>query len=479
MNLKKPLMSLLCVLLILFSLSIPVMASEEKPTERNPREVEDIRTYTEMPLTEEQIKELLENTPPTNPIAFEELSKNEKTIAIYGEVPSKTGEDAYDWWVSIQEITTAILEDQAFGKYSPKQGGPIRAYSCEVAGFITVYLDYDRKDEIKSDDIESMKKIIEEYAQKEGVEKVPMIFVYTSGPSKLQLDANFTDKVRPIRGGYKMESYLGTVLNPNGSTSVNNPDGTIGFPVYQNNSSSSKGFVTAGHTFRYTSAPSYQPTYNANNSNRVGTSVIFGKRNVTIHNVTINVPRLDTAYVPVNSTVNVTPIIFVGNDPVLKNSYPKRSSDNKTQMVVYGSSNSYNGEIRWYGGTSGNNGGYIIKNLYEYSYLELNDTNASNISSLPFVFDTITIMNVSTGSSCSASGDSGGPVYAGMNVTISGKTDYQAFVLGTVVGHMPANIGNSTDPWYFSHDATFYAPRGEIEYYLGVKPLTSQSMILT
>jgi hypothetical protein len=77
-------------------------------------------------------------------------------------------------------------------------------------------------------------------------------------------------------------------------------------------------------------------------------------------------------------------------------------------MVIYGSSNP-SGELRRYGGTTDNSDGYLIGQITNFTYPN---------STKPL--DTLYPTNTTDGNA-GQGGDSGGPIYIGMNVTISGK----------------------------------------------------------
>ena len=220
---------------------------------------------------------------------------------------------------------------------------------------------------------------------------LPIVF-YNS-----DLDFNvdsFYDHVNPIRGGYQVSADIG-----NGFYN----SGTIGFSAVRKNNSVLRGFVTAAHLLPYnTSTAIYQPT----------------AAYPSIGNVIDNQSRIRcNFYIP----LVMLPIVNVGNDPVLTNFYPNRSIDNKTLMIVHGTSSVSSGsELRKYGGPSGNSGGFNSEYIYDKYYNESDKT-----------IDTLGVMQITQGST-GLGGDSGGPVYIGMNLSISGVEDYQAFIVGTI-----------------------------------------------
>ncbi|WNY27649.1 hypothetical protein [Methanolapillus ohkumae] len=168
---EKTICFLLVLFLIFFGMTCICFAKEDV------RGVEDIRVFTEMPLNDSEIQKSVDQTPPTNPEYFEQVSKSQSALASYGTVPLKTGEDAYDWGLSLQRISRSIQQDQAFEKYLAVNGGPICGYSAGINGFLMVYLNPNVADLKTSQDIENMKQVIEKYAIEEGIEDVPIVFV--------------------------------------------------------------------------------------------------------------------------------------------------------------------------------------------------------------------------------------------------------------------------------------------------------------
>ncbi|MDV0447391.1 hypothetical protein MsAg5_12790 [Methanosarcinaceae archaeon Ag5] len=170
MNQKlNTLLSTLILFLLFLSLISPISGEEAF------RNVEDIRISTEMPLNESEIQSYVDNTHPTDPGYFKKCCESEKAMASYGSVPLKTGDDAYDWQLSLQRVTASVHEDEAFGKYLAINGGPIGGYSSNIFGFVSVYLNPE-SDQITPQDIENMKAILDEYAQEEGIEDLPVVF---------------------------------------------------------------------------------------------------------------------------------------------------------------------------------------------------------------------------------------------------------------------------------------------------------------
>ena len=139
--------------------------------------IEDIRESTDLPLSNEEIIQMLEeNNAPTDPEKFENFKNSENTIAVFGEVPYKTGADAYDWFVMLQRVAKNIQKDEDFEKYLWDNGGPIAGYGAFKDGYIIIYITPDELENLNGSDIENIKNIVKTYAENEGVNNLPIVF---------------------------------------------------------------------------------------------------------------------------------------------------------------------------------------------------------------------------------------------------------------------------------------------------------------
>ena len=141
-------------------------------------EVEDIRISTEFPLNESEIQEIVDNTPSTDPEMFEKVAQSQDAIAFFGEVPYKKGEDAYNWWLSLQRVAESVNDEKALSIFFEINGDRPVGYGCNIYGFMTVFINADQKGNITSDDIENIKEVFEKYTEKEGINNLPIVFVY-------------------------------------------------------------------------------------------------------------------------------------------------------------------------------------------------------------------------------------------------------------------------------------------------------------
>jgi hypothetical protein len=394
----------------------------------------DIRKDTDLPLTEQEILDLIEkNTEPTNPNYLSEIQKYESLIAVYGIIPSKSGIEAYEWDLLLQDVARSIQKDDTLEKDMKAFGGSIIAYTV-TNGYMSVLIS--KESDLSKEDLKRIETVFSNHALKHGVKDLPLIVIYseeftfTSSPIyTLPVspdNSTYYKKEQPIIGGISV-------------VSADRALGTLGYSVVKNNNASgTRGYITAGHLVPKNQVSTlYQPYQTSSSENSIG-------------NANNNQPEIDVVYV-VNS--NVQPIIHVGEDPVLKN-MTNRTLENKTKLVVYGSS-SPSGEIRRYGGMTGNTGGY-------------NKGYAYNITA-PNIPGTIVYAAGIMNGTAATSGDSGGPVYTAMNLSIGNQRDYQAFIIGMT-------FANGT---YQGEPVSLYAPNSEIDYYFGLKPYVITGKYLT
>jgi len=340
---------------------------------------EDIRKSENF--TDEQIKDLLSRSLPTQPDALEKFMKDENTLSISGSIPYLEGEASYDWWLSIDSVAESIHNDKAFGKYLYSEGGPIVGYGPMCEGYIQISIYDEMKGKITTEDIKEMSRIVEKYAEKESIKNIPIFMTYSN------ISGNYTGPL--VQGG-------------NVAATPNLGPGMFAFAVKQNNNSNSKGIITVAHLI----------DFNYNNTNRPVYVNYILPNNLLGYATTIN-NRIDAIYVPYS---NVTCMMHIGNN---------------TQIKVYTGIDSASGTLlNRYGTATGSTTGY----LKGFEYDRVWNTGNTTITR---TFDKVGYMNSST--NVSEGGDSGGPIYCGMNITTNGKTSHEALVLGMTFGNSKLN----------------------------------------
>lgn len=339
---------------------------------------EDIRKSENF--TEEQVKELLSKASPTQPAVIEKIMNGENTLSVSGSIPKLEGEAAYDWWLSIDSVAESIHNDKAFGNYLYANGGPIVGYGPMCDGYIQISIYDEMKGKITSQDIKEMTQIIEKYAESEGIKNIPIVMIYSD-----------------ITGNYTGPRVLGGHI----AATPNLGSGTFAFAVKQNNNTNAKGIITVAHLIDFNYNNTNRPVY----VNTTSSGNLLGYATVTYDSI-------DAIYVPYS---NVTNSIYVGNNATLR-------------PVYAGVDSAYGSSLNRYGRTTGNTLGY----LQGFEYDKVWDTGNTTITR---TFDKVGYMN----GTVAQGGDSGGPIYCGMNVTKNNTTTYQALVLGMTMGNSKLN----------------------------------------
>ncbi|MDV0447674.1 hypothetical protein MsAg5_15850 [Methanosarcinaceae archaeon Ag5] len=402
---KLKILKFLIIFIILTSLIMPVFGEE------------DMRKDPTCPLTKEEIQKRIDLTPPTNPEVLNQLKKDESILAIYGEIPERKGEDAYDWWISIDNIAYSIAVDGAFEKYHYDNGGTVIGFGPSCDGYIQITIYDELQNEVSSQDITEMKEIVEKYAAKKEIKNIPVVFRSSEmGQTSSSIENEhenaeknilaaapnyYSDKIRPIIGGISVySSYTGP--------------GTIGYVVKQTNNSSKRGFVTSAHLVDFQNISVYQPTVGILNG--VGTS-------------------------SVNATNKKVDAIYISPSTLHPFSVSAKIHTGNNQLVdVRGQLNPISGDfLKRSGLNTTSTSGYFIEYNYNYS---LRDEQSGAVT---FTLDKVGVMNGTT----SQKKDSGGPIY------IEGEG--KVYIIGITQGH----YGN----------LTIFVPCSEITSKLGVEAL--------
>ncbi|MCM1986341.1 S1 family peptidase [Methanococcoides seepicolus] len=226
----------------------------------------------------EDLKELIDNIPPTNPSILEDKKENKNVLKTKGKIPKITeGKEVYEWQKKLDKIRRRINKDKALASYT--EDGTVMAYGVHKDGYFIVM--NDENAEITEEEMVDITKIIDKYAKYLGISDTPIVFTkekppkFTAAPDPATLFLSpYFDQYRPIMGGIG-HSVINTNANQAGF-------GTIGFAAEDNNNQ--KGFVIAGHLAGFqTGFPIYQPNLSASSY---------------IANVSIIGTTTDVAFVP-------------------------------------------------------------------------------------------------------------------------------------------------------------------------------------
>jgi len=176
MNLKlKHIAMILFIFIAFFSIAVTSVYGEEVNVDMH-----DIRKSSDLPLSDEEILDMIEqNTPAINPKEFEEMKSNPNTLAVYGKLPEKSGVESYDWDLDLLKIAKSVQNDSDFQKYRYLNGGPVIGYgSTFTGGYMEVKINFERSELLKQEDLDQIQKIFEKYANENGIKDLPIVIVY-------------------------------------------------------------------------------------------------------------------------------------------------------------------------------------------------------------------------------------------------------------------------------------------------------------
>ena len=164
----------ICSLLFVFATGC-IGSDNPKASGSNPSP--DIRESTDLPLDDNEILELVEtNTPSIDPTEFEKMKSDKNTLAVYGELPEKSGVESYDWHLLLLTISKDVQKDSDFQKYGYVYGGSVIGYGATyTGGYMKVNIDFERADLLKQEDLDQIQKIFEKHANENGVKNLPLV----------------------------------------------------------------------------------------------------------------------------------------------------------------------------------------------------------------------------------------------------------------------------------------------------------------
>ena len=142
---------------------------------------DDIRNSSDLPLSDEEILEMIEiSTPLVDPSIFEGKKSDERTLAVFGVLPViNDGVESYDRHLLLMEIINDVQQDPALEKYGYVYDGPVIGYGIMfVNGFISIYIDAERAGLLTQEDFNQMQKTFEKHANENGVTDLPLVIEY-------------------------------------------------------------------------------------------------------------------------------------------------------------------------------------------------------------------------------------------------------------------------------------------------------------
>ena len=195
MNSKlKHIAMVLIMSIAFFSLTVLSAYGEEVNVDAH-----DIRKSGDLPLSDEEILEMIEhNTPAIDLNEFEERKLSEYTLAVYGKLPEKSGAESYDWHLVLLAIAKSVQNDYDFQKYRYVNGGPVIGYGSTYAGgYMEVTIDFERPGLLEQEDLDQIQVIFEKYANENGIKDLPLVIAYgNKGVSSLPPPETIPPSVR-------------------------------------------------------------------------------------------------------------------------------------------------------------------------------------------------------------------------------------------------------------------------------------------
>ena len=161
----------------------------------------DIRE-SDLPLSDDEFSKMLEENTPSTDVDYFNTAKsteNASIIAVSGELPAKSGVDAYDWGITLQKIAKNVQNSESLKEYLSSSGGPITGYSVSTDGLMKVHIDENTK--LTDDEIVYIQSVFEEHATEMGIKSLPLIIVHENLMINSQLAYNEVPKenIRNIR----------------------------------------------------------------------------------------------------------------------------------------------------------------------------------------------------------------------------------------------------------------------------------------
>jgi hypothetical protein len=187
---------------------------------------------------------------------------------------NEPGLESYNWWISICSIVDDIDNDRALEQYL-HFGGFINGYGPFSDGTMRILINSNFNGNITNEDLKTVVKIVEEYAEKEGIKSVPIVFIISGPVSPTEGEYQETPKANYTLYQTRHRPLVGGVMFSTVDSSGPRSSGSIGF-MAKDNETGDYGFVTAAHIFGFTNRDVHQPIYNAflPFRSRIGTSDI-------------------------------------------------------------------------------------------------------------------------------------------------------------------------------------------------------------
>ncbi|WNY26049.1 hypothetical protein [Methanolapillus millepedarum] len=111
-----------------------------------------------------------------NPIDFKNKCIDENVLYVSKDFNSKTGDELYEWWKNSSYHSVGDLFNNELKEYSRQNSGPITGYSLSSFGFIIIYVDLEKSNELSSRDFKIITDHVEKTIIENGLEPLAIIF---------------------------------------------------------------------------------------------------------------------------------------------------------------------------------------------------------------------------------------------------------------------------------------------------------------
>ena len=110
---------------------------------------------------------------PTNPDLLSELSEREDVLAVFGTIPKKeSGAVSFGWWLTVDSIAASLARGGELHEITPHVDG----VGARTEGYLVIHISEANRDLVTTEDLESMKRIVAVYAEKQNVQDMPLVF---------------------------------------------------------------------------------------------------------------------------------------------------------------------------------------------------------------------------------------------------------------------------------------------------------------
>jgi hypothetical protein len=117
--------------------------------------------------------------PDYGPDVLEAAKKDPQFIAIRGTMPIITDEVKKRAWIDL--LVKCTRNNKEIDQYFISSGGPVESFGSYIDGYLRVGLDSYTPEKVNESVINEIYKVIREQGEKEGINDVPLVFMWSQG----------------------------------------------------------------------------------------------------------------------------------------------------------------------------------------------------------------------------------------------------------------------------------------------------------